>query len=99
MSGLDNPNHEPLVEFRDVSFAINNGHSIIDRLDLEVTKADRWCRSATWRGKTTTLAPGEPVAVAHIRPGKVEGARQRTGTRSFAVAPVMYQEADFRTSR
>ena len=49
-------NHTPLVEFRDVSFAIDGGHPIIDRLNLSVTSGETLVLlGESGCGKTTTL--------------------------------------------
>src|SRR2546425_11316805 len=49
-------NVEPLVEFRDVSFAINGGRPIIDRLSLEVQPGETFVLlGESGCGKTTTL--------------------------------------------
>lgn len=52
------PTHDsqPLVEFRDVSFAIDGGYPIIDRLNLDVTKGETLVLlGESGCGKTTTL--------------------------------------------
>src|SRR5438046_3861603 len=49
-------NHEPLVEFRDVSYAVNGGRPIIDRLSLQVTQGETLVLlGESGCGKTTTL--------------------------------------------
>src|SRR5438128_4820089 len=49
-------NHEPLVEFRDVSYAVNGGRPIIDRLSLQVAQGDTLVLlGESGCGKTTTL--------------------------------------------
>jgi len=49
-------NHEPLVEFREVSFAVNSGPPIIDRLSLEVQRGETLVLlGESGCGKTTTL--------------------------------------------
>jgi osmoprotectant transport system ATP-binding protein len=74
MSGLDNRNHEPLVEFRDVSFAINGGHPIIDRLDLEVTRGETLVLlGQSGCGKTTTLRLVNRLLTPTAGQVKVEG--------------------------
>jgi osmoprotectant transport system ATP-binding protein len=47
---------EPLVEFRDVSFAVNGGRPIIDRLNLQVEQGETLVLlGESGCGKTTTL--------------------------------------------
>jgi osmoprotectant transport system ATP-binding protein len=49
-------NHEPLVEFREVSFAVNGGRPIIDRLSLHVQQGETFVLlGESGCGKTTTL--------------------------------------------
>jgi osmoprotectant transport system ATP-binding protein len=51
-----NDNHAPLVEFRDVSFAINGGRPIIDGLSLQVQYGETFVLlGESGCGKTTTL--------------------------------------------
>src|SRR2546423_3079279 len=40
MSPIDHLDPNPLVEFRDVSYAVNGGRPIIDRLSLQVTQGE-----------------------------------------------------------
>jgi len=48
--------HAPLVEFREVSFAVNGGRPIIDRLSLEVQPGETFVLlGESGCGKTTTL--------------------------------------------
>src|SRR5437016_13194685 len=49
-------NHEPLVEFRDVSYGVNGGRPIIDRLSLQVTQGETLVLlGESGCGNTTTL--------------------------------------------
>src|SRR5258708_4733092 len=49
-------NHEPLVEFREVSYAVNGGRPIIDALNLEVQLGETLVLlGESGCGKTTTL--------------------------------------------
>src|SRR5438105_11625409 len=49
-------NHEPLVEFREVSYALNGGQRIIDRLTLNVARGETMVLlGESGCGKTTTL--------------------------------------------
>src|SRR6201984_3498826 len=49
-------NHYPLVEFREVSFAVNGGRSIIDNLSLQVEQGETLVLlGESGCGKTTTL--------------------------------------------
>jgi len=74
MSGLGNQNHEPLVEFRDVSFAIKDGPSIIDQLSLEVTKGETLVLlGESGCGKTTTLRLVNRLLTPTSGEVKVEG--------------------------
>ena len=53
---LSNTNHNPLVEFRDVSFTIDSGRPIIDRLNLQVAQGETLVLlGESGCGKTTTL--------------------------------------------
>jgi osmoprotectant transport system ATP-binding protein len=53
---LANTNNNPLVEFRDVTYAINGGRPIIDRLSLQVTPGETLVLlGESGCGKTTTL--------------------------------------------
>ena len=48
--------NDPLVEFRDVSFAVNGGAPIIDRLNLSVAQGEALILlGESGCGKTTTL--------------------------------------------
>ncbi|HWP54593.1 MAG TPA: ATP-binding cassette domain-containing protein [Pyrinomonadaceae bacterium] len=74
MSGSVNQNHEPLVEFRDVSFAIKDGPSIIDQLSLEVTKGETLVLlGESGCGKTTTLRLVNRLLTPTSGEVKVEG--------------------------
>src|SRR2546425_8944338 len=49
-------NNEPLVEFRDVSYAVSGGQRIIDRLNLKVARSETMVLlGESGCGKTTTL--------------------------------------------
>src|SRR5438309_10440439 len=49
-------NNEPLVEFRDVSYAVSGGQRIIDRLNLKVAHSETMVLlGESGCGKTTTL--------------------------------------------
>src|SRR5438132_13738856 len=49
-------NHTPLVEFRDVSYGVNGGRPIIDRLSLQVAQGETLVLlGESGCGKTTTL--------------------------------------------
>src|SRR5216684_2036948 len=53
---IDKANHASLVEFRDVSFAVNGGRPIIDRLSLQVEHGETFVLlGESGCGKTTTL--------------------------------------------
>ena len=48
--------HDPLVEFREVTFALNGGPPIIDRLSLTVNRGETMVLlGESGCGKTTTL--------------------------------------------
>src|SRR6266571_6812858 len=50
------PDNEPLVEFRDVTFAVNGGRPIIDQLNLSVGSGETMVLlGESGCGKTTTL--------------------------------------------
>src|SRR2546423_1841277 len=56
MSPIDHLDPNPLVEFRDVSYAVNGGRPIIDRLSLQVTQGETLVLlGESGCGKTTTL--------------------------------------------
>src|SRR6266404_2870389 len=53
---INQDNHASLVEFRDVSFAVNGGRPIIDRLSLQVQHGETFVLlGESGCGKTTTL--------------------------------------------
>src|SRR5437870_13309399 len=53
---MNQDNHQHLVEFRDVSFAVNSGPLIIDRLNLSVASGETLVLlGESGCGKTTTL--------------------------------------------
>jgi osmoprotectant transport system ATP-binding protein len=53
---MNQDNNHPLVEFRDVTFAVNGGPPIIDRLSLEVKRGETLVLlGESGCGKTTTL--------------------------------------------
>jgi osmoprotectant transport system ATP-binding protein len=65
---------QPLVQFRDVSFAINGGHPIIDRLNLDVTKGETLVLlGESGCGKTTTLRLVNRLLTPTAGQVKVEG--------------------------
>ena len=65
---------QPLVEFRDVSFAIKNGNPIIDRLNLEVTRGETLVLlGESGCGKTTTLRLVNRLLTPTAGQVKVEG--------------------------
>src|SRR5947207_13903884 len=56
MISVDHLDPDPLVEFREVSYAVNGGRPIIDRLSLQVTHGDTLVLlGESGCGKTTTL--------------------------------------------
>ena len=56
MTPQNQPNDAPLVEFRDVSYAVNGGRPIIDALSLEVKRGETLVLlGESGCGKTTTL--------------------------------------------
>src|SRR5882672_4432012 len=53
---INQDNHASLVEFRDVTFAVNGGRPIIDRLNLRVARGETFVLlGESGCGKTTTL--------------------------------------------
>ena len=56
MTAPSKTNSNPLVEFREVSFAVNGGRPIIDRLSLQVQRGETFVLlGESGCGKTTTL--------------------------------------------
>src|SRR5258708_32190259 len=63
----------PLVEFREVSYAVNGGRPIIDALNLEVPLGETLVLlGGSGCGKTTTLRPGDRLLTPTSGQGVVE---------------------------